>query len=912
MMARLWFWLLLVLGAWASAGAQSPSRGALGALGAERSYPSFELEYVEPQVHKWYAPRHLQETYWQPWYQSASNYARYPYTRYVDRLLEGDDFYDLLGSQVGRGWQVYSWTQEQPQAQGSQINKQPTRQVRNSSEALAFGTNRGTNAYGGFFNRLVIAGDEREQTAYRLMVGDQIDTRFTPLTFSKPRYNGLRLDLAGARHSATLLLSRVSDPNGSAADATGTGSFSRNGTNATHMLGGHADLALGDLARLGLSYVNVHNAHTQLELNNGNPLNGTLTIAQNQSLRSLWVRLRDDSPGDLGGGAVLLAHDIVLVDTSGRELRGSEIGLLPEIEGGANRGGVLVADGSEYILLAYDLAGLDYEGVRSADLQSARVELNLANDYRVEVASNLQADGVGSAANTVFLTSARAEGNVRDRSNTGLVGVGYGLPVANEIYGVDWNMPDWRGLSLAGEVALNRRLRRYPNPALDKHQQLVETAGALYGQLAYQRWSWQLFAEAFSLDDDYGTSYWLTDPGGTIFYRAAIPQVYELVDDDDDFNGVPEWPRPFQPNAQRAWPGYDENGDFINDQNQNFNLVPDYAEPFLRYLSDRPEFLFGLDMNHNGTVDRFENDLEPDYPYKRDHRGFNAYLKGLLGPDAGLTVGRQDMRLIAGDGRTESWYLLASWVRTFGDARLRLFEHAALVRDDIADDLLQWFQPVDAQGRMLEMPDALPAQDTWKNVFYADWDQHLGPGIRMQHRFKWEAWRQRDSDASLARREGRRESGFLGLINRAQWSVPVGLATLQPRFKSEFRHERPFSVRRPASTSLEETAILLWTQPLMAETVGVAYFPRYGRQRFNTELQLGLEFSRLWLLEGRREDIGENFSRWTTIIQLSNRVAYEGYQLATRTGLRLSAWNFSRRRDQRTNTFFLTIIAGLR
>ena len=909
MLRQCWIWVLLALFVGESAKAQSAN---LGGLGANRFYPSYELEYIEPQVHKWYAPRNLQETYWQPWYQSGTNYARYPYTRYVGRLLEGDDFYDLLGSPVGRGWQVYSWTQEQPQALGSQINKRPTRQVRNSSEAQAFGSNRGTNAYAGFFNRLVIAGDERGETAYRLMVGDEIDTRFTPLTFAKPRYNGLRLDLAGAQHSGTLLLSRVSDPNGATADETGTGTFSRNGTNATHMLGGHADLALGDLARLGLSYVNVHNAHTQLELNNGNPLNGTLTIAQNQPLRTLWVRLRDDSPADLSGGAVLLAHDIVLVDTSGRELRGSEIGLLPQIEGGANRGGVLVADGSEQILLAYDLTALDYEGVRSADLSSAHVELDLANDYRVEVASNLQADGIGSAANTVFLTSARAEGNVRDRSNTGLIEVGYGLPVANEIYGVDWNMPDWRGMSLKGEVALNRRLRRYPNPALDKNHQLAETAGALYGQLAYRRFSWQLFAEAFSLDADYATSYWLSDPGGTLFYRSPIPQVYELVDDDDDLNGLPEWSRPFQPSAQEAWPGYDENGDLINDHNQNFNLIPDYAEPFLHFLSDRPEFLFGLDMNHNGTVDRFENDLEPDYPYKRDHRGFNAYFKGRAGPDAGLTIGRQDMRLIAGDGRTESWYLLASWVRTVGDARLRFFEHAALVRDDIPDDLVQWFQPVDAQGRMLEVPDQLPAQDTWKNVFYADWDQRLGPGIRIQHRFKHETWRQLDSDAALVVREGRRRSGFTGLINRAQWSIAIGLATLEPRFKSEFRRERPFSVRRPPSTSLEETAILLWTQPLMAESAGVSYFPRYGRQRFNTRLQLGLEASRLWLLEGQRADVTEDFTRWTLIVQLSNQVAYEGYQLATRTGLRLSAWNFAEGRDQRTNTFFLTIVAGLR
>ena len=30
-----------------------------------------------------------------------------------------------------------------------------------------------------------------------------------------------------------------------------------------------------------------------------------------------------------------------------------------------------------------------------------------------------------------------------------------------------------------------------------------------------------------------------------------------------------------------------------------------------RYASDRPEFLFGVDMNNNGIIDRFENDDLP-------------------------------------------------------------------------------------------------------------------------------------------------------------------------------------------------------------------------------------------------------------------------------------------------------------
>jgi hypothetical protein len=317
-------------------------------------------------------------------------------------------------------------------------------------------------------------------------------------------------------------------------------------------------------------------------------------------------------------------------------------------------------------------------------------------------------------------------------------------------------------------------------------------------------------------------------------------------------------------------------------------------------------------MNHNGTIDRFENDELPDYPYKRDHRGFNAYLKSHAGPDAALTLGRQNMRLVAGDGRTQAWYLLGTWVRHLPGGRLRLFEYAALTKDNIADDLVQWVQPVNAQGRMREKPDELPAQNTWEHVFYADLDQQWGPGVQLQHRLKWASFRQRARRDMLRQREARRTSHFTGLINRVQWSIPFGLATLQPRFKSEYRHERPYSTRRSAFSSIEGMLTLLWTQPILAEKVGITYYPRYGRQRFNTTLELGLETSRLWLLAGQNEEYKEDFWRWTLITQLRNGVAYEGYQLIMRAGLRLSGWQFAHGRDQRSNSIFMTINAGLR
>ena len=151
------------------------------------------------------------------------------------------------------------------------------------------------------------------------------------------------------------------------------------------------------------------------------------------------------------------------------------------------------------------------------------------------------------------------------------------------------------------------------------------------------------------------------------------------------------------------------------------------------------------------------------------------------------------MRLVAGDGRTRAWYVLGTWRYRFaGGSQFRFFEFSARVRDEIPDDLRQWFQPLGEPGRMMDRIDFLPGRNAWKNSLYLDLDQRLGKQIRLLHRFKWDWVEQQDPADEVQFREGRKTSGFLGAINKVEWSIPVGLGVLEPRFKSEFRRERPF------------------------------------------------------------------------------------------------------------------------
>ena len=119
----------------------------------------------------------------------------------------------------------------------------------------------------------------------------------------------------------------------------------------------------------------------------------------------------------------------------------------------------------------------------------------------------------------------------------------------------------------------------------------------------------------------------------------------------------------------------------------------------MRYYADRPEFLYGLDMNHNGTIDRFENDEEADLPYRRDRQGYNAFGGAHLLPGARLMLGRMDTRRLAAAEHNQALYGVLTFDRDFNRwGRVRLFQDLRKVRDNIADPLLQWRQRCPIRG----------------------------------------------------------------------------------------------------------------------------------------------------------------------------------------------------------------------
>ena len=192
------------------------------------------------------------------------------------------------------------------------------------------------------------------------------------------------------------------------------------------------------------------------------------------------------------------------------------------------------------------------------------------------------------------------------------------------------------------------------------------------------------------------------------------------------------------------------------------------------------------------------------------------------------------------------------------------------------------------------------------------------------HRFKWETWRQRDSEVEFLRdasdeagdsavafdplgpegRNGRRTSGFVGLINKIEYVFSWRSLSLRPKFKSEFLREVPFSRAFDERRSWDGIFFFVGSIPVL-ET---------------TEFEFGLEQRSFFDLEGEDElAVGlftGDFRGSVLALQLTNISQYLGYELTTQVGIRLDRRSIEvvdRSREIETSGLsFLSIIAGLK
>ena len=859
--------------------------------------PGVLFDALDPALRKWYVPQELYNDYrWRQW--EYSNYARREYQRYVPTYREGDYFYDFFGNYVTRGWLIYNNVQRQPEQRGSQIFKDAN--------------------FGNWFSGVVVSSDSKGEYHYAMTIANGLRTTLTPLTFSKPDFDGVQFDVATDKYMATALYSRVSESGGSSTFAEGI-----NRTNNTTLMGGRGTLQVGDFTTLGVNFVNAHQSNTLIDGFQGNPLAGELTVDQKaEPISWIEILLSDDSPGDGEGGAAFFpaGSDITITYLDGTVDRGKEIGFAPTVEGGFPQEGFVSADGEEQITLRYDFESPDFLLTATHDktqIRKVEFEIVLGNDYKVQYTSNRQE---GSAGDPVFLLVAQAPGNVKDNTNLSIITFDYGLPTATSIFGFTVEITDVKGVNVYGEWDNSRVYRRYPYPSNDQGNTDHSSSSGTDQRPSASAWmvhadkrDYPFFAygEAFEIDPEYATSIWVSQQDGTIDYTSGYYQrgqpgrierfVYEFIEDNDDQDRIPDWGRNDALATDYAvFPGWDENNDFIPDFNQNdngriINLIPDYEEPFLRQNVDRPEYLYGIDANNNTWVDRFENDNEPDLPYKRNRRGWNAYAGMHLTPQVRVAAGRLEEAEITSERTNETAYALLSVDADHSRwGRLRLFEMVKSMRDDLPDNILQWDNRNTLRNdRNVEVPDPLLGRDTFFNSVALDHSISPLSGLRVKNTFKWDLWHQRMSA------EERRPLGlgarefFVGVINKAAYRFELGRVEIEPRWKSEFRNQTYDLFTNRERRELTEIVGTIVEFPMLRHSV----------------ISTGIEYVRFSDLDSDVND----FQSFIAAAQLTNVSEYQGYQLTTQAGLKHDLRDFEDPsiRTRSVTEGFITVYAGL-
>ena len=306
---------------------------------------------------------------------------------------------------------------------------------------------------------------------------------------------------------------------------------------------------------------------------------------------------------------------------------------------------------------------------------------------------------------------------------------------------------------------------------------------------------------------------------------------------------------------------------------------------------DRPEFLFGVDMNNNHWVDIYENDEEPEYPYPKNHEGFNVYAGLHVTPRLRVMAGVLREELISSDQENRSTYALVDYDGHSRFGRFRVFEMTKLVEDDIPDPLLQWApNNTILGGELTPVEDPLLARDTWVNRLFMG-HTFDSARLRLTSKLHYVSFRQLMSASRRRRHNLDEQDFFFGLMNKASYRIGEGVLTVEPRWKSEFYKQTR------SLYSAEETTRLQEQFSVLAEV----------RLLRSTRAQAGVEY-----VVSEDFDLDANdFTSTILGLQFSNLSPYLGYEITALAGIVVE------RRDPHggeafTSTqTFVTIYAGL-
>ena len=760
------------------------------------------------------------------------------------------------------------------------------------------------------FQNLMIASDEFGGWSNRVLIGDAIRTKFTSLTLSLARLNGIRWDGATRRNRFTVLGSRISNPNfaGGGADE-----FS------TYLFGGRWENTVGDLLTMGLSYVTTFRSDAS-QRKGGRIQRGVVPVALG-GVEELFVIFTDDSPEDgwgaevhalevyINGARAPLQPEVLLIPDIALDIRSNpqvlddmplqrqylsyaradgpwlsqainyntDLEPLTRLASVLKRGQpVSLTEGQPLNASGTDVLVFKYEIPLEA--RSVQFRALVGNDYAIDVATRL-----GHWAD--WHNVRRAVGQVRDRSNMSWVSFEYGFPTGLATYGTDAEL-DLFGVKVRGEYVNNLGYYTYPGTSGEWYKEKTR-AYTVSASTHFSRAN--VGAELFDLPSTYRTSFPARDPKS----RTARPQYYELVEDNDDQD---EWADSFDPDG--VFPGLDEDGDGIIDTNVNDNEVPDYREPFLMYYVDPDGYTYGDDFDNNGVVDVRQDDNRPDYPYDLDRRGEHLFTRLELTPALRHSVGWYRVKSTAGGGRSRVLYSKLRYrIGREGLGSLGAHYRVKRVKDTIPDDIrgghLNFTGSV-SQGAIL--PDRLSMRNSLVNLFFLETTFTGIPSLNVSSKFRYEvnARRRTPFDDGTVQEKSRDRSR--ALVTRADYTWRLRDLTVMPMLKFLTEHKTvPSSGRRPFLHTRHLIPILRMDYGITPNSVlraGIQGFP---------------------FLKERYRNVAWPFDRYDAtshVLLLQNRGNYSGYDVSLNLGFRRingDEWSQHSRQSRSSREVFLQL-----
>lgn len=487
------------------------------------------------------------------------------------------------------------------------------------------------------------------------------------------------------------------------------------------------------LPRVGVSYVNKYLTNYDLS-RSSNPFSG---YVEHNPPQYLYLRFRDGSPEN-PDGTRLFWLKLYINDT-----------LEFSFAGGREPPGVMIDDGS---FEDGQSRWVDKKGSfvysfflsDSSEIESARFEVDIANDYMVE----LSTDGAN------YRTVLSAEGNVIDESNRGWKTFYYGESMSRSTLGVDMDITLW-GIAVTAERSWLLKQWQFPSY---KGKTSQETKSAWFIE-ANRRLGPMVIAGEYTYIDP--------------FYNAS-----DFVDDDDDGDNYLDGEEPFLP-------------EIATEDDLDGDRVKDWEDDFLLFRRDPPKFRLGLsrefmDFNNNGEPDDRENDTKPDYryDYEEGSRGYRTHLMLEVPFLTGLSItpGYYKKSLILDKKSARAWFALVNFtpqeIPNFGTVQLRFLTKRA--HDIIPDDLV---------GRK----DTLALQNSLSNIVTLIADYKRLRDLILTTKFKY----QYDADF-----HGNRRVIDTILINQARYDIRLGEDTI---ISPAYRNDKTigYTIPRGEATSID-------------------------------------------------------------------------------------------------------------